>query len=116
MEIERIRRDTRALLGEDADVSYINEELLSDMAQNGEEVTVETGPEELAPEAVRGRMFFGNRIVDATRYVAFYRGSGGSEEQGCKGATVIWLQKPVAISREGSCDQGYEWYAIARER
>lgn len=93
MEIERIRHATRALIGEEQNVDYITEELLSELERDGRELI---GVNE------RERVYNATRIVDAVRYVAFYDGN-----------MPTWIEKPISISRSEGDEQGHARFTIA---
>ena len=105
--VERVRRNTRLLLGEESDVSYITETLLARMERNGVEVSSEStfgdGKEQT---------YIGNRIVDAVRYVAFT--TDGGERRDGDGPLMVWLEKPVEIVYSGRCGHGHDRYKIRK--
>ena len=107
-ELNEIRRNTRALLGEDKDVSYITETLLADMERKDVEIS---------PEPALGtdtdRTYYGYWIVDAVRYVAFHM-AADSSDAGRRPSAVVWVEKPVAIVRSGECEDGFERYAVRK--
>lgn len=106
--VERVRHNTRLLLGEESDVGYITVPLLARMERNGVGVSTE-------PTFGDGmeQTYYGCRIVDAVRYVAFVR-NGGSEGLDRKEPRIVWLEKPVEIVNSGHCEHGHERYAIQK--
>jgi len=108
--LEGIKRNTQALLGEDRDLGYITESLLADMEQNGVEVSLESAFGGESEQA-----YYGCRIVDAIKWVAFQTSSGSVLRGRCE-HVVTWLEKPVEIVRSGSCEDGKERYAIRKLR
>ena len=106
--VEKIKRNTRLLLGEESDVSYITEALLAAMERNGVEVSSEStfgGGNE--------KTWTGYRIVDAVRYVAFTM-ADGSEGPADNETRTVWLEKPVEVVPLDHCEDAHERYAIRR--
>jgi len=92
-ELEEIKRNTRALLGKDEELSYITETLLAEMEQTGVEISPDS-----PFGADHDRTYHSCRIVDA------------AQDPG--EARIVWLEKPVEIDRAGYCPDGLERYAI----
>ena len=106
--VEKIKRNTRLLLGEESDVSYITEALLAAMERNGVDVSSEStfgGGKE--------KTWTGYRIVDAVRYVAFTM-DDGSEEPADNETRTVWLEKPVEVVPSDHCEDGRERYVIRK--
>lgn len=104
--LEEIKRNTRALLGKDEELSYITETLLAEMERTGVEISSDS-----PFGADHDRTYHSCRIVDAVCYVAFQvDGVDAAKDPG--EARIVWLEKPVQIDRAGYCPDGQERYAI----
>jgi hypothetical protein len=114
MDLEKIKQDTKALLGGDADVSYITADLLASMDATATQVEPDDEHRTTSGERVEWT-YYGNHVVDRGSYVAFQLGYGSSEQQGCGQATTEWMEKPVSVSYAGYCpEQGYSYYSITK--
>lgn len=91
MGIEWIRWNTRALLGENEDLSYITEAWLAKLERNGVEVSAAW-----PFRADRELTFYGSRLVDAVKYVAFEEEGPDAEEEAGE-TQIVWVEKPVEI-------------------
>lgn len=102
-DLDRIKHNTRSLLGLDVNVDYITEPLLAEMALHGVEIT--------DGEAVNGLAYYAVRVVDAVEYVAFDV-DVERPDHGVDRSAALWLRKPVEVhlverSDGGSGDKRY---------